>query len=67
MPRNRMLSQIDDELIHAKRSLAFWHEQMAFLADTPMRQYAERQVKLREAEIRQLVDVQESLAGMKDA
>jgi len=67
MPRSRMLSQIDDELMHAKRSLSFWHEQLVFLADTPMRQYAERQVKLREAEIKQLVDVQESLAGAKDA
>ena len=32
MPRNRIISRIDDELVIAKESLAFWRDQ-TFLAD----------------------------------
>jgi len=68
MPHRRMLAQIEDELIHAKRSLSFWHEQKSFLAETPhLQQYAEQQVKLREAEVEQLGELQESLARVEDA
>jgi hypothetical protein len=62
MPRNRMISKIDDELVVAKQSLAFWREQ-TLLADTPLRECARSAVKLREDEIACLVRIQEVLAG----
>jgi hypothetical protein len=67
MPRNRMLSQFDDELVLAKRSLAFWCEQEAFLTDTELFDYAKGMVRLREAEIKQMIDVQELLATRRAA
>ena len=62
MPRNRMISKIDDELVIAKQSLAFWREQ-TLLADMPLRDCARAAVKLREDEIGQLIQMQEALAG----
>ena len=63
MPRNRMILKIDDELVAAKQSLAFWFEQ-TLLADTPLRDCARSAVKLREEEIDRLIEIQEALAGL---
>ncbi|HTK58599.1 MAG TPA: hypothetical protein VL336_06420 [Sphingomicrobium sp.] len=63
MPRNRMLTQIDDELMLAKAALNFWREQ-TLLADLPLRACAERACKLQEKHIEQLIDIQEHLADM---
>ena len=63
MPRNRMLSRIDDELVVAKQSLVFWSEQ-TLLADIPLRDCAREAVKLREEEINRLVEIQEALADL---
>ena len=64
MLRNRMLSRLDDELVLAKQSPAHWHEEKTLLAEIPLRDCAARIVKLREAEIQQLIEVQEALAGL---
>lgn len=61
MPRNRMLSRIDDELVVAKQSLAFWRDQ-TLLADIPLRDCARSAVKMREDEIARLIEIQEALA-----
>jgi hypothetical protein len=58
-----MISQIDDELVVAKQSLAFWREQ-ALLEDIPLRDCARTAVKLREDEIQSLIEIQEVLAGL---
>jgi hypothetical protein len=63
MPRNRMILRIDDELVVAKQSLAFWREQ-TLLADSPLRDCARAAVKLRENEIAQLIEMQEALTGL---
>ena len=57
-----MISKIDDELVFAKQSLAFWREQ-TLLADTPLRDCAHWAVRLREDEISRLMEIQEALAG----
>ena len=66
MPRSRMLARIDDELVQAKKSLAFWHQQKSFLAETSLHDYADQIVKLRENDVKQLVEVQEALARAKN-
>ena len=65
MPRIRFLVQIDEELIKARASLAFWNEQMLLLADTPLWDTAHRQVAFKEAEIKQLLEAQETLLRME--
>ncbi|HVJ71984.1 MAG TPA: hypothetical protein VM531_10850 [Sphingomicrobium sp.] len=62
MPRNRIISRIDDELVIAKESLAFWRDQ-TFLADVSLRDCARSAVRLREEEIAHLVEIQEALAS----
>jgi hypothetical protein len=59
-----MLHRLDDELVLAKQSLAHWCEEKNILAETELRDCAARMVKLREAEIQQIIEVQEHLAGM---
>lgn len=61
MPRNRLLAQIEDELVHAHASLKFWRDQMLLLSDTDYQVGAARQVMHREAEIARLLDAQEIL------
>lgn len=61
MPRNRLLAQIDEELLQARESLRFWRDQMIFLADTEYQVAAKRQVMHREADIKRLLEAQESL------
>lgn len=63
MPRNRMLSQIDDELVSAKAALAFWREQ-TLLADAPLRDCAYAAIKAHEECLNRLVEIQETLAGL---
>lgn len=67
MPRNRMLSHLDEELVAAKRSLAYWREEKNVLAETAFRDHAAKMVKLRETEIQCIVEVQEDLLGLQDA
>lgn len=61
MPRNRLLAQIDDELLQARESLRFWRDQMILLDDTSYQVAAKRQVMHREAEIKRLLEAQEVL------
>ncbi len=61
MPRNRLLSQIDEELLQARESLKFWRDQVLFLSDTEFQVAAKRQVMHREAEIKRLLEAQEQL------
>ena len=63
MPRGRMLAQIDDELVLAKKALIFWREQ-TLLADAPLRDCAHAAIKAHEDCIKRLVEIQEALAGM---
>ena len=59
MPRNRLLAQIDDELLQARESLRFWRDQMILLDNTDYQVAAKRQVMHREAEIKRLLEAQE--------
>jgi len=59
MPRNRLLAQIDDELLQARESLRFWRDQMILLDNTDYQVAAKRQVMHREAEIKHLLEAQE--------
>ena len=61
MPRNRLLAQIDDELLQAQDSLKFWRDQMLMLESSSFQVAAKRQVMHREAEIRRLLETQELL------
>ena len=36
MQRNRLLAQIDDELVHVRASLKFWRDQVLLLAHTEL-------------------------------
>ena len=61
MPRNRLLAQIDEELLQARESLKFWRDQLLLLDDTEFQVAARRQVMHREAEIQRLLEAQEAL------
>jgi hypothetical protein len=61
MPRNRLLSQIDEELVTARNSLKFWRDQLLLLADTEYGIAAKKQVVQRESEINRLLETQEIL------
>lgn len=63
MPRNRLLRQIDDELVQARNSLKFWRDQAIILADTEYQTTARRQIVHREADIKRLLEAQEALIG----
>jgi len=63
MPRNRLLTRIDDELVQARDSLRFWRDQATLLAETEFQVTAKRQVLHREAEIKRLLDAREMLLG----
>ena len=67
MPRNRLLAQIDDELVLAKASLAFWQEQSLLLTDDELRVCAKAQIKHREVDVEQLLEAQECLIGAQNA
>ena len=61
MPRSRLLAQIDDEILQARESLRFWRDQMLILESSEFQVAAKRQVMHREAEIKRLLEAQESL------
>lgn len=61
MPRNRLLAQLDEELLQARESLRFWRDQMLLLDSTEFQVAAKRQVMHREADIKRLLETQELL------
>jgi hypothetical protein len=61
MPRNRLLAQIDEELLQARNSLKFWRDQVLLLSDTEFQAAARRHVMHREAEIKRLLEAEELL------
>ena len=67
MPRNRLLAQIDEELVQARESLKFWRDQMILLDHTDYQLAAKRQVMHREAEIQRLLDTHEMLLAIEPA
>jgi len=64
MPRNRLLAQIDEELVQARESLKFWRDQIILLDQTEFQVAAKRQVMHREAEIKRLLEAQEIIHGL---
>ena len=64
MPRNRLLAQLDEELLQARESLKFWRDQMLLLDSTDFQVAAQRQVMHREADIKRLLETQELLHDM---
>ena len=64
MPRNRLLSQLDEELRQARDSLRFWRDQMLLLDESDFQAAAKRQVRHREFAIKHLLEAQEHLIGM---
>jgi len=64
MPRNRLLAQIDEELVQARDSLRFWRDQMLLLERTEFQVAAKRQVMHREADIKRLLETQEMIHGL---
>ena len=67
MPRNKLLAQIDEELVQARESLRFWRDQMILLDHTDYQAAAKRQVMHREAEIKRLLEAQEMLLAIEPA
>ena len=67
MPRNRLIAQIDDEILQARESLRFWRDQMLLLDSTEFQIIAKRQVMHREAEIKRLLETQELLHEIGEA
>jgi hypothetical protein len=67
MPRNRLLAQVDDEMVLAKASLKFWQEQLLLLTDDELLACAKAQVRHREIDIEHLLDAQECLIGAGNA
>ena len=67
MARNRLLSQIDEELVAARESLKFWRDQLLLLAGSEYEIVAKKQVTQREAEIHRLLEAQEILLDIAGA
>ena len=67
MPIDRLLSRIDDELFHARESLKFWRDQQLLLEDGAYQAAAKTQVKHRETDIGQLLELHELLNGLRRA
>jgi hypothetical protein len=65
MPRNRLLAQLDEELVQARNSLKFWRDQVLVLEDSDFQVTARRQVMLREAEIKRILEAQEHLTATR--
>ena len=61
MPRNRLLAQLDEELLQARESLKFWRDQTLLLDNSEYQVAAKRQVMHREADIKRLLETQEQL------
>ena len=67
MPRNRLLAQLDEELLRARESLRFWRDQMILLDTSDYQVAAKRLVMHREAEIKRLLESQELLLDLSQA
>ena len=67
VPRHQLLIQIDNELVQASQSLRFWRDQVLLLDGTEYEVAAKQLAKQREAEIRHLLEVQESLQPRRQA
>ena len=64
MPRNRLLAQIDDELLQASNSLKFWRDQMLLLENSEFQTAAQWHLNHREADISRLLETREMLYGL---
>ncbi|MCL6739876.1 hypothetical protein LZ518_01815 [Sphingomonas sp. RB56-2] len=65
MPIDRLLARIDDELIHARKSLKFWRDQLLLIENGDYQAAAKNQVKHRETDISQLLSLHELLNGIR--
>ncbi len=66
MPRNRLLTQIHNELVHSKASQNYWRSELILLAGTGLEAAIKREIAFREREVEELLDVQEQLVAMTD-
>ena len=66
MPRNRLLTQIHEEMVHSKSSLKYWRGELVLLAGTGLETVVKREIAFREREADELLDVQERLIAMTD-
>lgn len=66
MPRNRLLAQIDEELVQAQASLKFWRDQMILLDNSEYQLVTKGQIMHREAEIKRLLEAQELIHSLGD-
>lgn len=64
MPRNRLLAQIDEELVQAQASLKFWRDQTILLDNSEYQLVPKRQIMHREAEIKRLLEAQELIHSL---
>jgi hypothetical protein len=67
MPYNRLIGQIDDELVEAKKSLVFWRDQIIVEVDSPLLPAITNRHTRREVEITHLVADREALVAMRDS
>lgn len=67
MPRNRLLTQVHDEMVHSKKSLKYWRGELVLLTGTGLEAIVKHQITFREREADELLDVQEHLIAMTDA
>ena len=67
MPRHRLLTRIDDEMVLSKASLKYWRSELLLIAGTRLEACVKRQIAFREREADELLDVQEHLIRMTDA
>jgi len=67
MPRHRLLTRIDDEMVLSKASLKYWRSELVLIAGTRLEACVKRQIAFREREADELLDVQEHLIMMTDA
>lgn len=66
MPRNRLLTQIHEEMVHSKASLKYWRGELVLLTGTGLESIVKREIAFREREADELLNVQEQLIEMTD-
>ena len=67
MPRHRLLTRIDDEMVLSKASLKYWRGELLLIAGTRLEACVKREIAFREHEADELLDIQEHLIRMTDA
>ena len=67
MPRNRLIAQLEQELVYAKSSLAFWQAQTILMTEDELLASIQTRIQHREAEIGQLLAAHEVLIRAPDA